>query len=153
MKQLDIGVVFKFENTIKNILIKNSPKDNCNVIYKIPCKDCNSIYIGQTGKDIDSRIAQHKYSIRTGQASNSLFVHLRDFGHRINWNLSSVICKSNNFIERNIIESSLIQITWQNNMNTSKGLYSLDQVILSMMERDFIHLKDKLIPQGSNEVR
>ena len=145
LRSFDVKVVFKFDNTIKNMLIKNSPHNNHNVIYTIPCKDCNSMYIGQTGKDVTTRINQHKYSVRTGQTSNSLFVHLQDKEHRINWSDNQIVCKSNTFLNRNIIESALIQLSWNENLNISKGLYSFDPLTLQILKGDLRSLIDKVI--------
>ena len=74
-----VKVVFSYENTVKKILIKNSPSNDNSVVYRIPCKTCNSFYIGHTGKDLKSRIAQHKYSVRSGQQSNALFTHVSKY--------------------------------------------------------------------------
>ena len=110
-------------------MIKNSPRLCNGCIYEIPCKDCNCKYIGQSGKGLDTRVKQHKYSVRTGQENNALFVHMRDENHSIDWLNSSSIVKCNSFIKRNIIESSVIKQTEQNNMNLSTGMYKLDGFI------------------------
>lgn len=48
LKLFDIHVLFNYENTVRKLLARNSPRsDNC-IIYKIPCKDYNRFYVGQT---------------------------------------------------------------------------------------------------------
>ena len=138
-KTFDVGVIFSYKNTLKNILIKNSPQQHDNVIYNIPCMDCAAFYIGQTSKGLGKRLVQHKYSVRTGQCSNALFIHLSENNHRINWNNSNVIAKCNDFRSRNLLESALIQITSGSNFNLSPGIVSLDPCLISMFKRD---LKD-----------
>ena len=130
----NITIVFHYNNTIKNILINNNPNKPEACIYKIPCENCPLVYVGQTGKSLEARVKQHKYSTRSGQENSALFQHLRGFNHRINFDLSSVIKCNSNFTERNIIESAIIQ-THKNLLNTSQGLYTLDPFVASSITK------------------
>ena len=121
--------MFRFSNTLKNIMIKNSPRISEGCIYEIPCKNCNCRYIGQSGKGLATRIKQHKYSVRTGQMSNALFLHLSNFNHSIDWDKANVILYCNNITKRNIIESALIKYN-QHLLNVSQGMYKLDPFIV-----------------------
>lgn len=125
-----INVVFRYTSTVKNILIKNSPKNSLGCVYEIPCKDCNHSYFGQSGKGLLTRLKQHKYSVRTGQMSNGIFLHLNNFNHRINWEGAKVLLYCNNITKRNIIESALIRNS-SNLMNISQGMYKLDRFIIN----------------------
>ena len=87
-------------------------------------------HIGQTGKDLSVRIKQHKYSVRTGQTSNALFVHLRDYNHPIDWDNAAPIISCDSFVNRNIIESSIIKKSDDFNLNLSSGMYKLDKFII-----------------------
>ena len=128
-KNFNVNVVFRFSNTLKTILIKNSPKVSQGCIYKIPCKNCNCIYIGQSGKGLATRIKQHRYSVRIGQMSNALFLHVNDFNHAINWDGADVLLYCNNITKRNIIESSLIK-HHNDLINVSQGVYKLDAFVV-----------------------
>ena len=130
LRNFNIQVAFKNSNTVRNLLIKNSPKSMEGCVYSIPCKHCNKCYIGQTGKELKIRIDQHKYSVRSGQMSNALFVHMRDTNHSIDWKGSTVVVKSKSCLDRNIIESSLIKHSFDDNLNLSHGLYRLDNFIV-----------------------
>ena len=107
--------------------------DGC--IYKIPCKECNKCYIGQTGKSLALRVKQHKYSVRTGQESNALFIHLRDMNHCIDWPQATSIFPCNDIAKRNIIESSMIKHSKNDLINLSNGLYKLDNFISDRIVR------------------
>ncbi len=106
-----LSLCFKNNRTVKNNLIKNSPQCHEGCIYTVPCKDCNRFYIGQTGKTLEQRKKKHKYSVRAGQESNALFVHVRDSSHCIDWENCKKVITSKSFVERNILESSLIKHT------------------------------------------
>ena len=130
LKPLDINVAFRNDNTVKSSIIKNGPSNKIGCIYKVPCKMCNKAYIGQTGKTLDTRLKQHRYSVRSAQETNALFIHLRDAGHPIDWTNATNVLQNSSVIERNIIESSLIKKSWQSNLNLNDGLYRLDPIII-----------------------
>ena len=46
LPKFNIRVVYKYENTIKILLIKNSPNNDRGCVYKISCKQCNRFYNG-----------------------------------------------------------------------------------------------------------
>ena len=109
--------------------MKNSPKVANGCIYKIPCKDYNCVYFGQTGKGIATRVKKHKYSVRTGQMSNALFLHTINFNHAIDWNMSEVFLYCNIITRRNIIESAVMRYH-ANLINVSQGIYKLDDFMI-----------------------
>ena len=131
LKKLNINVVFHNKNILRNLLIKNSPDSHSGCIYRIPCIDCDRFYIGQTGKSLEVRIKQHKYSVRTGQLSNALFVHMSETDHVIDWKTASIIKYNKSMVERNIIESAIIQNKFNDNLNLSTGLFTLDKFIIA----------------------
>ena len=117
LKILGVRIAFSY-STIKNKLICNAPKGEGGV-YKIECKDCSSVYIGQTGKTLEKRVKQHKYSVRTGQSNNAIFNHIFNNDHRMNWDCAKFIFKTKNFIERNVIQSAIISNIFNTNIKQS----------------------------------
>ena len=65
--------------TVGSILRK--PKDkfskelSTGVIYKINCKNCDKVYIGQTSRALRSRTREHKRAIFTGDKNSLLTQH------------------------------------------------------------------------------
>ena len=139
LKPLGISVIFKFENCLRNILINNSPKNDTNIIYKIPCCDCNGIYLGQTSKPLEIRIKQHKSYVKNYNNNSAIFRHIFEEDHIINWENSSKIININNFLERNIVESFLIN-SISNNFNISKGLCTFDPIMTKLLKIDLSSL-------------
>ena len=84
------------------------------------------------------RIKQHKYSVRTGQNSNALFVHLSSFGHPIGWEDAKELVYCNDFVKRNIIESCIIKHNSSDGiLNISPGLFKLDAFIIKEVINKF----------------
>ena len=90
-----IGTVFKSTNTLRSILTHTktptAAKLQKNVIYKIPCEDCEALYIGQTCRPLIKRIKEHEACHRlnnlvdsaTGNIKSAPAKHGRDLGHTI----------------------------------------------------------------------
>ena len=135
-KLLNINIVFTFKNSIKNLLIKNSPTIDGNLIYKIPCGFCNKSYIGQTSKPLVTRINQHKYNVRRLNENSAIFKHISDESHQIDWNHTTKILGSNDVTKRNILESAIIKLTWNDNFNINSGRYGFDDIMLAFFMKE-----------------
>ena len=68
LRKFNIGVYNYPYGTIENILPKL--KDSVDAIYKrraiykIDCKDCSGVYIGETGRCINTRLSEHKSDMK-----------------------------------------------------------------------------------------
>ena len=130
LKQFDINVVFKYNCSIKNVLIRNKPREQeVGGVYCIPCTECDKMYIGQSGKQFNKRLTEHKYNVRTANESSGIFIHVRDNDHTINWSETKVIFKSDDIYERLVIESCFIDRV--NNMNLMPSFYKVDNIMIN----------------------
>lgn len=90
------------------------------VVYRIPCADCNQVYIGETG-DFGKRIKQHSYDVKTKHvATNALAEHAVSTSHDIDWDSAKIIGKEKNKTARLHLESLHIQTT-DNTLNRNSG--------------------------------
>jgi len=57
----------KTHTTLRNMLVH--PEDRINdeekpeVVYKIPCKNCERVYVGETGRPLGVRIKEHRKKV------------------------------------------------------------------------------------------
>ena len=57
-----------------------------NVVYDVPCRDCQLAYIGQTTRrTMKKRMTEHKYDVKTGDPKNGIAVHVQKTQHSIDW--------------------------------------------------------------------
>ena len=49
-----------------------------NVIYEIPCSDCNICYECETKKQLQDRVKQHKAAVRNSTQLSLLFQHVSE---------------------------------------------------------------------------
>ena len=56
-----------------------------NVVYEVPCRDCQLTYIGETKRTMKKRMTEHKYAVKTGDPKNGIAVHVQKTQHSIDW--------------------------------------------------------------------
>ncbi len=40
------------------------------VVYQVPCKGCDQVFIGETNKNLKTQLAQHKQAVNQGDDKN-----------------------------------------------------------------------------------
>ena len=70
--------------------IKNHFQNTSVSVYKLPCKDCDRSYIGETGKSLKIRMKQHESNCRN-HSNLSAVVNHHELGHSIDFANSCVI--------------------------------------------------------------
>ena len=112
LRKRNINLVFKQTNTLSKSLVHNRvsnvSQNKDSGVYVIPCKDCDSVYVGETGRDLSTRKDEHKYACRTGNINNAIANHSLQDGHRIDFDRATLVCHNDNFKERRVIEGALI---------------------------------------------
>ena len=136
LKLLNIDVVFSYRNTIGRTIIRNTPKYDAGIVYRVPC-ECGKHYLGQTCKKLSKRLNQHKEAIRTNSMSNAINKHTYDCDKPISWSNSDILYKCTDFTLRNILESALIQAGREHNFNHSKGIFNIDPLCLHVATQQY----------------
>ena len=123
-RHLGIRTLFKTQGTLRQTLMKvKTPNDRLKkkgVVYRIPCKHCNKFYIGETGRTVQKRIAEHKTTVRKGDRNNGVAVHAWDTQHEVDWEKVEVISEERHFWRRRVLEA--IHIRRSDNTNLDCGL-------------------------------
>ena len=79
-----------------------------NLIYGIPCLDCDHIYIGQTKQTLKARINHHKSEFKHMCSNNSLVHHYQQTGHIPNFAALTRLYSQANFRSRLNLEAICI---------------------------------------------
>ena len=79
------------------------------IIYQGLCHDCPFVYIGQTKRDLKSRLSEHKRAIKYQRPEKfALFEHSIILDHIIDWNEATILSTEKDYTKRLFAESWLI---------------------------------------------
>ena len=81
---------FKKHISLKSIFLpilksRDEDKHKKNLIYSIPCSDCNKVYIGETAKMEDTRINEHKPKIKALSSDSKHVEHFLKHNHNFDF--------------------------------------------------------------------
>ncbi|XP_071959560.1 uncharacterized protein [Antedon mediterranea] len=148
-----VNTFFIPSNKLKNGLVhpkdRIKTEDMCGVIYEVNCLNCEKVYIGETGRALNTRIGEHKKDVsthnqvvrtRANRNSSSKVLHksaITDHAigndHIPNWN-ARVIEKEAQTDKRKIKESICIRKR-PHNINRDIGGYDLPHTYDSLLEK------------------
>lgn len=144
-----LKVAFKNQKKIANIFTKTKDKTSIlqrsNVVYLLPCMDCQMIYIGQTSRNLSGRITSHKSDIRLQKNSCQLAIHSNTNDHRVNFADIKVLETERNLKKRSFLEMTHIA-TEQNTMNSRRDIEGLSEIYM------FLLMQYKKIKTGQLEI-
>ena len=60
---------------LTNVKDKDKPEDRQGAVYKIKCCDCQASCIGETGRNLSTRLTEHKRATRNGDVNNHIAEH------------------------------------------------------------------------------
>ena len=69
LTQVGIGVALKPHHMLSSLFRK--PKDAINfeqtrgLVYQVSCRDCNAMYVGETGRSVRTRKREHADAVKT----------------------------------------------------------------------------------------
>ena len=83
-----VSISFKPLTTLRKALVfpkdKTTLEKQSGVIYSIKCKDCDSLYIGESGRKLEKRLTEHKSKAASSKLAIREHVE-RSKGHNIDW--------------------------------------------------------------------
>ncbi|KYN18349.1 hypothetical protein ALC57_09345 [Trachymyrmex cornetzi] len=135
----DIRVSYRSPNKMgKYIKVqKDALKKNCksNVVYKISCNDCDASYVGQTGRQLKTRISEHRNHIRHKSATRSVVTEHRLFNnHDFRWDDVKILDEEPIYRKRLI--SEMVNIKKQtNSLNLQTDTEGLHKAYLPIINK------------------
>ena len=102
------NIITKTSRTIKHIVRRSKTPTHTGSIYRVPCNDCDKEYIGETGRNLDTRIHEHKRALRIDDPLNAIAQHRSAQNHQINFQDAAPIHREDNIRRRKLIEAATI---------------------------------------------
>ena len=95
----------KFLPSLRDPLV--AEEKSC-LVYQVPCKDCSFIYIGQTKRDLKSRVSEHQRAMKFQRLEKSaLCEHSILLNHTINWSAVEILKTETDYSKRLFAGSSM----------------------------------------------
>ena len=88
-----------------NVKDKDKPEDRQGAVYKIKNCDCQASYIGETGRNLSTRLTEHKRATKNGDVNNHIAEHHLKTKHQIDWDSATCITYSTDYYQRLTLES------------------------------------------------
>ena len=90
---------------LTNVKDRDEPNNRQGAVYKIKCSDCQASYIGEPGRNLNTRLTEHKRATRNGDVNNHIAVHHQLTNHNIDWDTAQCLTYSTNYFQRLTLES------------------------------------------------
>jgi len=134
-----VNVTYSIPKKLDNMIIKGKDRledrQKTEVVYKIACKDCDQVYIGQTKRHLETRVKEHRNNIRNPSGNFSVVTNHRiSLNHEFDWDKTCILHKERNRKKREIAEMCFIK-KHNKNINLQKDTENLniiyDRIITS----------------------
>jgi len=121
-------ISFRCINTLRHFVKVHKDQDHIlsknNVVYKISCNDCDASYVGQTKRQLKTRLKEHKHNLKQDCSKHSVISeHIVKYNHFFDWDNTKIIDRDSNYYKR--IVSQMIHIKEQRkglNLNSDTEL-------------------------------
>nr|VZI19032.1 unnamed protein product [Spirometra erinaceieuropaei] len=106
---LGVGVAHRSEATIRRLIMKSKDplprQETSGVVYRIWCSCGQSHYVGETGRQIQTRMAEHAAEMRRNDASSQVATHSTGSGHKFKFEEAEILARGDNRVSRELLES------------------------------------------------
>jgi hypothetical protein len=121
-KRFGLDVLALRRTNLDDLLVHRRPArevfDKSEVVYLIPCADCNGKYIGQTGRILGKRLKEHELQVksrttvaklRRNKGDCGVAIHCKQFGHHMRFEDTQVLAEERHELKRRLLESMFIE--------------------------------------------
>lgn len=139
-KKLKIGYKpsKRVDRIVKNDGIVTPVMEKHNVVYSIQCKNCDGVYIGQTGQKLKNRIRQHKADMKAKHIkinSTGAVQHSINTGHAFDFERTKVLETQPNMSKRLVIEALYINKCREKSVNLKSDMDNMNPVYTQLLHK------------------
>ena len=92
--------IFTLRRLLTNVKGKDKPEDRPGAVYKIHCSDCQATYICETGRNLTTRLTEHKRATKKGDLNNNIAEHHLKTSHAIDWDFATCLTYCADYCQR-----------------------------------------------------
>ncbi|BHF63184.1 hypothetical protein SprV_0200617500 [Sparganum proliferum] len=106
---LGVGITHRPEATIRRLVMKTKDplprQETSGVVYRFWCSCGESNYVGETGKRLRTKMAEHAAAVRRNDASSQDTAHSTRRGHTFKFDEAEIFARGDNRVSRELLES------------------------------------------------
>ena len=125
--------IFNLRRLLTHVKRKDNPEDRPGAVYKIHCSDCHAIYIGETGRNLTTRLTEHKRATKKGDLYNNITEHHLKKNHAIDWDSATCLTYSTDYYQR-----ITLKLVYQLRTNCPKSLSTSSRTLQTFTQRETI---------------
>lgn len=142
----NIKIATKNVKTMYNCFTKTKTKieklEQSNLVYKIPCHNCDKTYIGETSQNLSRRLCSHRSDCKIKKRSCALVDHVLDKKHTMNFEDVSILSVEKYQLKRRFLE--MVHIKKDNNSINKKSdinkLSNIYNYLLSLQDNPSVRI-------------
>nr|XP_053647873.1 uncharacterized protein LOC128699295 [Cherax quadricarinatus]XP_053647875.1 uncharacterized protein LOC128699295 [Cherax quadricarinatus]XP_053647876.1 uncharacterized protein LOC128699295 [Cherax quadricarinatus]XP_053647877.1 uncharacterized protein LOC128699295 [Cherax quadricarinatus] len=77
-------------------------------VYTIPCGGCDKIYVGETARNLNTRLSEHIYACRNDNLNNACVQHRNSTNHLMKFREAQLVIKETNFCRHSFTISEVL---------------------------------------------
>ena len=91
----------------RQLIVKTTIKDEekKGVVSEVPCGECEQVYIGETGRNLNERLKEHQYAVKEENPKNGIAANACQQQHEVNWDAGKVRCTEQHYRKRKVLEA------------------------------------------------
>ena len=97
--------IFPLRRLLTNVKGKDNPEDRPGAVYKIHSSDRQATYIGETDRNLTTRLTEHKRATEKGDLNNNIAEHHLKTSDAIDWDAATCLTYSTDYYQRITLES------------------------------------------------
>ena len=131
-----ISICFKPHKTLHKILVapkdRTKVEDQTGVVYRIPCRGCSKVYVGETKRSVGERIKEHPAKFANNLSA--VAEHHQKTGHKPDLDNVEVLCREDKLLPRKVREAIFIKKKTSPTLNKDGGGRELSKIYDSLLE-------------------
>ena len=104
-------------------------------VYVINCSGCSKVYIGQTGREVETRMGEHSGVPGSDSMNGTVHKHNSTPGHTMDLNNPTLVYRSDCYYTRVTVEAALIHIAPKIEGNSATSCVDADVMVASAICR------------------
>ena len=101
--------VCRSRSTLRSTLVQvkqpSEDRKKKGVVYKVPCQDCDCVYIGETSKILEKCLGEHKNAVKKHDSNNGIAAHAWTNQHQVDWKAAKTREMEGNYRKRRVLEA------------------------------------------------